>query len=64
MKMLSKFAVAFVKDEEGAALTEYLVLIGLITAAAVAATILFGNTLANTFNDWSTWIGTNLNAPT
>jgi pilus assembly protein Flp/PilA len=40
-----------VRDEEGAALIEYSVLIGLITVAAIAAIVTVGSWVANAWSD-------------
>ncbi len=51
-------------EDEGLALTEYLVLLGILTAALIAAIGLFGDALNVVWRDWTTWIGANLKAPT
>jgi len=53
----------FHSEEEGLALTEYLVLLGLLTAALIAAIIAFGGALTTTWGTWTTWIGVNLRSP-
>lgn len=45
-------------EEEGLALTEYLILLGLLTAAVVTAVILFGENLGLQWEVWANWIGT------
>jgi pilus assembly protein Flp/PilA len=40
------------KDRSGLALTEYLILLGLLTAAVITAVALFGTNLAAA---WTTW---------
>lgn len=65
-RMLSKLANgsrAFMRGEDGAALTEYIVLLGIITAAVITAVALFGTNLAAAWNAWAVWIGANLNTP-
>lgn len=49
-------------EEEGLALTEYLILLGLLTAAVVAAVLLFGGNLAVQWDLWANWL-TGLDAP-
>ncbi|MBO6868764.1 MAG: hypothetical protein JJ877_17120 [Thalassococcus sp.] len=49
-------------EEEGLALTEYLILLGLLTAAVVLAVLAFGTNLGAQWTAWSTWL-TGLNAP-
>ena len=46
----------FRSEEEGLALTEYLILLGLLTAAVVAAVLLFGQNLGSQWSNWSTWL--------
>lgn len=45
-------------DEDGLALTEYLLLLGLLTGAVIAAVLLFGGALAGQWNSWATWMST------
>lgn len=45
-------------EEEGLALTEYLILLGLLTAAVVTAVILFGGNLGDQWEIWANWIET------
>ncbi len=54
MKDLSR---RFRDDEDGLALTEYLILLGLLTGAVIAAVGLFGDGLNTAWTTWSTWIG-------
>ena len=44
-------------DRSGLALTEYLILLGLLTAAVIAAVLLFGTHLAAAWDAWATWVG-------
>jgi pilus assembly protein Flp/PilA len=53
----------FRKEEDGLALTEYLILLGLLTAAVVVAVGTFGTGLGTTWGTWATWIGTLRGAP-
>lgn len=46
----------FRSEEEGLALTEYLILLGLLTAAVVAAVLLFGQNLGAQWGNWATWL--------
>ena len=43
------------KDRSGLALTEYLILLGLLTAAVITAVALFGTTLAAAWTTWAEW---------
>ncbi|MEE3359842.1 MAG: hypothetical protein VX248_07820 [Pseudomonadota bacterium] len=49
-------------EEEGLALTEYLILLGLLTAAVVLAVLAFGGNLGTQWQAWANWL-TGLNAP-
>lgn len=49
-------------EEEGLALTEYLILLGLLTAVVVGAVITFGDNLGDRWDAWATWL-TGLNPP-
>jgi len=56
----------FSKDENGLALTEYLILLGLLTAGVIAAVLLMGTSLGTAWGTWGTWFQsntTNLSAP-
>jgi len=46
----------FRRDEDGLALTEYVVLLGLLVAAVIVAVNLFGQNLAGVWSQWATWI--------
>lgn len=52
-----------VRDEDGANLAEYLVLMGVITVAVVGGIAFFGNALAGAFSSWGSWIGLHTGAP-
>lgn len=54
---------AFRKEEDGLALTEYLILLGLLTAAVVIAITTLGGNIATSFGEWATWIAGNTGAP-
>lgn len=53
---------AFRKEEDGLALTEYLILLGLLTTVVIAAVTLFGGNLGTAWNGWATWLGTTFGA--
>lgn len=46
-----QFLARFVRDEEGASLVEYSVLIGLVTAAVIATISLVGGKVLNAWNN-------------
>lgn len=55
----------FNSEDEGLALTEYLVVLGLLIGGVIAAVLVFGNNLSNAWTNWATWVGNTLgNAPT
>jgi len=57
MRSIRNFIARFRKDEEGAALVEYSVLIGLITVAAIAAIVLVGGWVASQWANLVSAIG-------
>lgn len=55
---------SFRKDEDGLALTEYLVLLGLLVGGIIVAVGAFGDNLDVLWQAWADWIGgTDLAAP-
>ena len=62
---LNKIYRDFMKDEEGLALTEYLILLGLLTGGVIIAVTAVGGSLSAAWGTWQTWFaGTQLDAPT
>lgn len=55
--------IRFQSDEEGLALTEYLILLGLLAGAVVGAVIIFGGNLDTAWRGWAAFIGLLDNAP-
>lgn len=55
-------ALRFVQSEDGLALTEYLVLLGLLITGIIGAVVAFGNGVTNTYESWALWIS-GLSAP-
>lgn len=47
---------AFRKEEDGLALTEYLVLLGLLVGGVIAAVTAFGTNLDTVWTAWSGWV--------
>jgi pilus assembly protein Flp/PilA len=47
---------SFRKEEDGLALTEYLVMLGLLVGGVIGAVILFGEGLAAAWADWTAFI--------
>ncbi|TPJ36612.1 hypothetical protein [Mesorhizobium sp. B2-6-5] len=53
MTKLTNMFRAFAREEDGIALTEYLILLGVLTAAVIAAVGLAGTNLAASWNSWA-----------
>ena len=51
------------REEEGLALTEYLVALSIIVTAVLAAVTAFGEGLGGAWQSWGTWISTNVPRP-
>lgn len=65
IRFIFDMAKRFRRDEKGIALTEYLVLLGLLVAGVIAAVLLFGTALSDVWTGWADWIGgTQIAAPT
>ena len=65
-KIMAKFANmvrAFAREEDGIALSEYLVLLGLLIGGVIAAVLFVGGNLGNAWNSWGTFFNTALDAP-
>ncbi|WP_417733471.1 Flp family type IVb pilin [Roseovarius sp.] len=54
----------FRNEEEGLALTEYMILLGLLTAVVIGAVTLYGENLGDLWQGWAEWLGTLTGAPT
>ena len=52
---------SFRKEEDGLALTEYLVLLGLLVGGVLFAVGVFATDLGEAWTSWATWIDTNAN---
>jgi pilus assembly protein Flp/PilA len=63
MSTLYRIGRDFLHDEEGVALTEYLVLLGLLVGGAVAAVTAAGGNLSAAWESWGSWWTTNTSAP-
>lgn len=53
---LKNLTTRFARDEDGIALTEYLILLGLLTGTVIAAVILFGTELSANWTSWAEWM--------
>ena len=64
--MATKYGTGLVRrlrdEEDGLALTEYLILLGLLTAVVVGAVATFGESLGDQWALWATWL-TGLDGP-
>jgi len=61
---LSNLVKRFHSEEEGLALTEYMILLGLLTAVVIGAVTLYGENLGDLWQGWADWLGTLTGAPT
>ena len=62
--IISYYTARFARDEEGLALTEYLVLLGLLIGGVIVAVTLFGQGLSDAWDSWTAWFGgSNVTAP-
>ncbi len=50
-----KIIHAFRQEEDGVALTEYLILLGLLIGGVIGAVTIAGNSLDTVWNSWGTW---------
>ena len=64
MKKALEIIGSFGREEDGVALTEYLILLALLVGGVILAVTLAGNNLAAAWNSWGTWWTLNLSAPT
>ena len=55
MKRGFELIKAFVREEEGIALTEYLILLGLLIGGVIAAVLFAGTNLAAAWNSWGSF---------
>ncbi|ESZ56385.1 hypothetical protein X728_27665, partial [Mesorhizobium sp. L103C120A0] len=50
-------------EEDGIALSEYLVLLGLLVGGVIASVLAVGVNLSAAWTSWGTWFTTSLSAP-
>lgn len=55
MKALLSEVRAFAREEEGVALSEYLVLLGLLVGGVIVAVTTAGDNLATAWSNWGLW---------
>jgi pilus assembly protein Flp/PilA len=63
MKALLSAVRAFAREEDGVALTEYLILLALLVGGVITAVSLAGSNLAAVWNAWAGWFTTELAVP-
>ncbi len=54
---------AFAREEDGVALSEYLILLGILVGGVIVAVGLVATDLAGAWTAWGTWFGDNTNPP-
>jgi pilus assembly protein Flp/PilA len=64
MKKAIDILGAFGREEDGVALTEYLILLALLVGGVIAAVTAAGVDLAAAWATWGTWWTTELSVPT
>ena len=57
LTMIQNLMNRFSRDEDGLALTEYLILLGLLIGGVIAAVTLFGGNLSDTWGAWANYFG-------
>lgn len=61
LMMINTLVARFKREDEGLALTEYLILLGLLVGGVVAAVLAIGGDLNAAWSDWQNWFAsTNL----
>ncbi|MEM7693722.1 MAG: Flp family type IVb pilin [Pseudomonadota bacterium] len=60
---MKNLLIKFRDDEDGAALTEYLILLGLVAGGVAAAVTTFGTAVSGAFSGWGGWVTGNAAAP-
>jgi pilus assembly protein Flp/PilA len=53
----------FATDETGLALTEYLLLLGLVTGGVVLTVVAFGQSMGQTWTSWAEWVSRSFPEP-
>ena len=46
----------FLSDEDGMALTEYLILLGLLLGAVIGAILIYGSIVSGNWEAWANWV--------
>ena len=63
MKAFVNSVRAFAREEDGVALTEYLILLALLVGGVILAVTSAGTSLAAVWTAWAGWFGTALAVP-
>ena len=63
MKALLSAVRAFAREEDGVALTEYLILLALLVGGVITAVTMAGTNLSNVWTAWAGWFTTELAVP-
>ena len=63
MKAFVNSVRAFAQEEDGVALTEYLILLALLVGGVITAVTLAGTNLATVWNAWAGWSTAHLSSP-
>lgn len=58
LSMIKHLITRFDREESGLALTEYLLLLGLLTGGVLASVLLIGGNLGTAWDSWSDWFDT------
>lgn len=60
---MMSLVIRFRDERDGLALTEYLILLGLLTAAVIGAVFAFGSQLGTLWQTWADWLNSLQGAP-
>ncbi|GGD81211.1 MULTISPECIES: Flp family type IVb pilin [Rhizobium] len=63
MKAFVNSVRAFAREEDGVALTEYLILLALLVGGVIGAVTLAGTNLSTVWNGWAGWFTAKLAVP-
>lgn len=59
MKKMMEMLGTFAREEDGIALTEYLILLGLLTGGVIVSVLAIGGNLNTAWDGWSDWFTAN-----